>query len=164
MRVLRRGDNLSVVGAYVLYPVTNESDANFFRPPSTTFYLSSGQADDPFQMALPGDNTCLSVYVRVWTIDPTVLRVSTLCQVLEDMQLTLQRMQSDYPEMCDLYALIVHPRHQEIQRALDFELIYQETQHPFAWMYVAIDRFLQLSIPRALAKFNIEETSEFNIL
>lgn len=164
MRVLRRSDPPSIAGAYVLYPVTNDSEANFFKPPSASFYLSNEQSGDVFQMAAPGDPSCMSAYIRVWTIDPAALKIATLCLLLEDMQQTLRQMQSDYPQLCDLYGLIVHPRHLELQRALEFELVYRETERPYGWMYVPIDRFVAMDIRQAMTSFKIEETSEFNIL
>ena len=155
IRVIRRADNLNVAGIAILFPVSSESEFNFFQPPSKSFYLTSDNPIDPFTMATVGDESCTSVYVRAWIIDPIFFNPATLYQLLEDSQKTLKRMQSDFPQLCDLYSIIIHPVHEELRRVLGFERIYQDTQRSYSWVYLAADRFINLDIKQALNNLKI---------
>ena len=159
MRVLRRADNHNPVGGYVLYPTADESVIHFFQPPSKSFYFVSDAPEDPFKMALPGDTSCTSVNIRSWVIDPAYINRSTLCQFLGDTQTTLKRMQGDFPELCDLYSVVVHPMYEELRKLLGFARICQDNQRSYAWIYLAVDRFIQLDIPQALATLKVEKSS-----
>ncbi|NJR50047.1 MAG: hypothetical protein HC780_11245 [Leptolyngbyaceae cyanobacterium CSU_1_3] len=158
MRVMRRSDNLNVVGASVLYPVNSESEFNFFQPPSKSFYLTTDTPIDPFKLATIGDPNCTSVFIRAWVIDSSFISGDSIHKLLEDTQATLIQMQSDFPELCDLYALSVHPVYEEIRRVLGFEKICQDMQRSHAWIYLAIDRFLSIDIKQALSNLKIGES------
>lgn len=160
MRVLRRSDNLNAIAAAVLYPVTSDCEFYFFQPPSKSFYLTSDNPVDPFQMATPGDVNCTSVYVRAWMIDPLYFNSTTLYALLEDTRNTLMQMQKDFPEICDLYSLIVHPLYEELRRVLGFEPICQDNQRSYTWTYLSIDRFLELDLRQAIANLKISNTSQ----
>jgi hypothetical protein len=159
MRVLRRADNFNVVGVAVLYPVTSESEFNFFQPPSKSFYLTTDNPVDPFKLATPGDPNCTSVFIRAWIIDSPFINGATLYKLLDDTQKTLSKMQEDFPELCDLYSLIVHPLYEELRRVLGFERICQDTQRSYSWIYLALDRFISIDIKQALSNLKIDEPS-----
>ncbi|WP_068817831.1 hypothetical protein [Phormidesmis priestleyi] len=159
MRVIRRSDNLNVVGIAILFPVSSESEFNFFQPPSKSFYLTTDNPVDPFKIASVNDINCTSVYIRAWIIDPPFFKASTLYQLLEDTRTTLNRMQSDFPQLCDLYSVVLHPVHEELRRVLGFERIYQDTQRSYSWVYLAADRFANLDFKQALANLRIGESS-----
>ncbi|HTL88295.1 MAG TPA: hypothetical protein VL134_02770 [Leptolyngbya sp.] len=159
MRVLRRSDNQSVVAACVLFPVTAESDIYFFQQPSKNLYLTTDNPVDPFIMATPGDRGCVSIYIRAWVIDQPYLSVASLCQLLEDTQQTLLKVRSDFPEVCDLYTLIVHPIYEELRKVLGFERFCEDNQRSFAWIHGAVDRFLETDMEHALAKLRIGDAS-----
>ncbi|MEG4578979.1 hypothetical protein QUA71_04990 [Microcoleus sp. MON1_C5] len=151
MRVLRRSDNLNPVGFYLLYPTASESEVNFFNAPSKGLHLSSISDIDPFQMALPGDINCQSVFVRSWMIDPQYLSEYRIA-FLEDAQKTLGEMQTDFPNLCDLYTLMIHPMYEKQSLALGFQKTSSDNQLSVYWMYLALDRFLGLDIKEALVK------------
>lgn len=159
MRVLRRSDNHTVVAASVLFPVASESEGYFFQQPSKSFYLTTDNPVDPFIMATPGDRTCLSIYIRAWVIDQPYLTVTTLCQLLEDAQQTLLKIRDDYPEICDLYSLIVHPIYERLRQVLGFERICEDHQKSFAWIHGSVDRFLETDMKQALSNLRIGEAS-----
>jgi hypothetical protein len=149
MRVLRRCDNLNPVGFYLLYPTATESDVNFFSAPSKSLHLSSISDVDPFNMALPGDRNCQSVFVRSWMIESQYLSEYRIA-FLEDAQKVLVEMQTDFPNICDLYTLMIHPMHEKQSLALGFNKTSSDSQLSVYWMYLAIDRFLALDIKEAL--------------
>lgn len=159
MRVLRRSDNHSVVAASVLFPVASESEAYFFQQPSRSLYLTTDNPTDPFIMATPGDQTCLAIYIRAWVIDQPYLTVATLCQLLEDAQQTLLKIRDDYPEICDLYSLIVHPIYEKLRHVLGFERICEDNQKSFAWIHGSLDRFLETDMKQALLNLRIGDAS-----
>jgi hypothetical protein len=146
MRVLRRCDNLNPVGFCLLYPTAGVSEANFFGSPSQGSHLSNMNEHDPFQLATIGDADCVSVFVRSWTIEPPYIpKYRPL--LLQDAQATLRRMQLDFPQLCDLYTLIVHPMYEEMATALGFQKTISSTQQPgVSWMYLPLDRFLKLEM------------------
>ncbi|KAM3101187.1 hypothetical protein ACKFKF_09415 [Phormidesmis sp. 146-12] len=159
MRVMRRSDNLNIVGVCILYPVSSESEFNFFQPPSKSFYLTTDNPIDPFQMSPPGDASCTSVFLRVWAIDSPFINSVTLQKLLEDTQVTLRRMQSDFPELCDLYSLLIHPIYEEMRRLLGFDRICQDNQRSYSWIYLAVDRFLSTDIKQTLSNLKFGEPS-----
>ncbi|MEP1057813.1 MULTISPECIES: hypothetical protein [Cyanophyceae] len=152
LRVLRRSDNLNPIGISVLYPVTSESEVYFFQPPSKSFYLSSDVEVDPFKMAAAGDEHCTSVYIRSWVIDTPYLQSKNISLLLEDSRNTLVEMQQDFPNLCDIYSLILHPLYEDLRLALGFQKTFQDTQRSYHWVYLALDRFLELDIEQALNK------------
>lgn len=149
MRVLRRCDNFHPVGFYLLYPTASESEFNFFDSPSKSLHLSSLSAIDPFKLAKPGDANCLCVFVRSWMIDVPYLQTYRI-PFVEDVQQTLIQMQQDFPNLCDLYTLLIHPNYETLAQAVGFQKTGKATQS-ICWMYLAIDRFLTLDIKTALA-------------
>ncbi|MBV5259524.1 hypothetical protein FLX56_13970 [Synechococcus moorigangaii CMS01] len=150
MRVLRRMDNQNPVGFYLLYPTAARSDVNFFRPAKKALHLSTMAAVDPFILATAGDKTCVSVFIRSWVIDPIYLRAYRP-MFLIDAQQTLRTMQKDFPNLCDLHTLIIHPSYAQLATALGFQPTSQESLGTIHWMYQALDRFLALDIPGAIA-------------
>lgn len=151
MRVLRRCDNLNPVGFYLLYPTASESEVNFFNAPSKSLHLSSISDIDPFNMALPGDLNCQSVFIRSWMIDPQYLAEYRIA-FLEDSQTVLAQMQTDFPNLCDLYTLMIHPMYEKQALTLGFHKTSCDSQLSVYWMYLALDRFLALDIKEALVK------------
>ena len=149
MRVLRHCDNLNPVGFYLLYPTATESEVNFFNAPSKSLHLSSLSDIDPFKMALPGDQNCQSVFIRSWMIDPQYLSEYRIA-FLEDTQKVLVEMQTDFPNLCDLYTLMIHPMYEKQALALGFHQTSCDSQLSIYWMYLALDRFLALDIKEAL--------------
>lgn len=151
MRVLRRSDNLNPVGFYLLYPTATESEVNFFNAPSKSLHLSSISDVDPFNMALPGDENCQSVFIRSWMIEPQYLEEYRIA-FLEDAQKVLVEIQTDFPNICDLYTLMIHPMYEKQCLALGFHKTSGDSQLSIYWMYLALDRFLAINIKEALLK------------
>ncbi len=150
MRVLRRCDNYHPVGFYSLYPVAKESEKNFFLPPSKSLHLSSASDIDPITMALVGDLDCTSVFVRSWMIDAPYKDRVNVCKFLEDAKTTLRRMQADFPNVRNLYALIIHPKYEPLTQSLRFQKIRQDPQIPVYWVYTPIKNYLALDIEEAI--------------
>jgi hypothetical protein len=145
MRVLRRCDNLNPVGFYLLYPTACESEPLFFGSASKGLHLSGMTEVDPFKVAILGDLDCVSVFARSWVIEPVYLeQYRTL--FLEDAQQTLKKMRQDFPNLCDLYTMIIHPSYEEMALAMGFQKTDLTSQLSVYWMYLALDRFLNLDI------------------
>jgi hypothetical protein len=145
MRVLRRTDNGQPVGFYLLYPTAKVSEANFFSSPSKGSHLSSMAAIDPFVMAEVGDAECIAVFIRSWIID--ALYLSTYERLfLQDVQQVLQKMQHDFPHLCDLHTLVIHPSYEAMAENLGFQKTIQDAKLSVYWMYMALDRFLDLAL------------------
>ncbi|MCA1991022.1 MAG: hypothetical protein LDL41_03100 [Coleofasciculus sp. S288] len=161
MRVLRRCDNYRPVGFSLIYPVAPDSEKNFFVPPSKTLHLCSDSDIDPFQIALPGMDDCTSAFVRSWRIDTPYLNRDNVRCLLEDTQKTLVQMQSDFPNLCDLYIIIVHPVHSyiELALALGFQKIGEDPNSPVYWMYTPVERFVKVDLKKALSKLQFTSYS-----
>jgi hypothetical protein len=145
MRVLRRQDNGHPVGFYLLYPTAKVSEASFFSSPSKGSHLSSMAAIDPFVMAEVGDAECVAVFIRSWMID--ALYLSTYERLfLQDVQQTLRKMQPDFPQLCDLHTLVIHPSYEAMAENLGFQKTIQDAKLSVYWMYMALDRFLDLDL------------------
>ena len=156
MRVLRRCDNSNPVGFYALYPTAVESEKNFFLPPCKTLHLASNSDTDTLQMAIPPDPDCHAVFVRSWKIDAPYNNRETVCRFLQDVQQTLVAMQADFPNLCDLYLMIIHPVYSDesLALALGFERIGGDVMSPTYWMYKPVYQFLALDIPKILSKLD----------
>jgi hypothetical protein len=150
MRVLRRADNQNPVGFYLLYPVASESEVNFFQDPNRGLHFSSESETDPFAIAQPGDGQCLAVYIRSWVVEaPYVSTHQTL--FLQDAQKVLAQMKQDFPNLCDLYSMIMHPTYEALAATLGFQKM-RNSPSSIYWMYLAVDRFLALDIESAFSK------------
>ncbi len=151
MRVLRRSDNQNPVGFYLLYPTKSESDLNFFKPARNALHLSTLSEVDPFELAEKNDQNCVSIFIRSWMIDPQFL-AEYRGEFVSDAQVTLKKMQQDFPNICDLYTLIIHPSYAQLATALGFQHTHQDSLSEIHWMYQALDRFLALDIDQAIAR------------
>lgn len=148
MRVLRRSDNQNPVGFYLLYPTTAESEVSFSSSPVKGLHLTSLEGgEDPFTLATPGDEDCSAVFIRSWMIDPKYIDKYRV-PLLQDAQKTLRKMQQDFPNLCDLHTLIIHPSYETMAIALGFQEIGQHLSRDtqLCWMYQALDRYLSLDI------------------
>ena len=145
MRVLRRCDNQNPVGFYALYPTKRESEVRFFASPSQGLHLSQVTEVDPFEMARPGDTQCRAVFVRSWMIE-TPYQAQAQAAFLQDAQHTLKQMGQEFPNLMDLYTLIIHPSYAELACSLGFQKISADPKLPLYWMYQALDRFLALDL------------------
>jgi hypothetical protein len=156
MRVLRRSDTQEPVGFYVLYPVASESEENFFLPPRNSLHLSSASETDPMKMALLGDRHCTSIFIRSWQIDLRYKQLINLCEFLKDAKQTLTRMQADFPNLCDMYTLPLHPADEQLASALGFHKTSQDSQLSLYWMYISIDKFLALDVEQAVSVLKLD--------
>ncbi|HIK16074.1 MAG TPA: hypothetical protein IGS53_12425 [Leptolyngbyaceae cyanobacterium M33_DOE_097] len=160
MRVLRRSDNLHPVGFYVFYPTAPESDSTFFAAPGKGLHLSTLSATDPFAIAQVGDPDCVSVFVRSWMIDSDYTDAYQM-RFLQDAQNTLRKMQTDFPNLCDLHTLVIHPSYEKLASALGFQkTTVNAAQASIYWMYLAVDRFLSLDVEAALASLKKSTTAQ----
>jgi hypothetical protein len=161
MRVLRRCDNSNPVGFYLLYPTSKESEKNFFLPPSKNLHLCSDSDIDPFAIANPPDVDCTCVFIRSWRIDTPYLNRDNLRRFVEDTKVTLAQMQADFPNLCDIYLMIVHPIHSylEVAMAMGFQKIGEDPKSPVYWMYTSVDQFLSVDIKKALSKLEFASSS-----
>jgi hypothetical protein len=151
MRVLRRCDNQNPVAFYLFYPVARDSEKNFFLPPHKSLYLSSTYEKDPMKIAVPGDQDCTSVFIRCWQIDSPHKQVINIYKLLEDGKNTLLRMQADFPNLCDLYALPIHPSQEQLASAVGFQKTSSQPQQSLCWMYMALDKYLSFDFGQALS-------------
>lgn len=149
MRVLRRCDNLNPVGFSFIFPVASESEVKFFEPPSDALHMTEVRDRDPFTMATPGDERCLTAFIRSWMIEAPYLN-DYRAEFVADAQQVLQRMQQDFPNLCDLYTMIIHPSYEPMSVALGFQKMTQSASSIY-WMYLALDRFLSLNVEQSLA-------------
>lgn len=145
MRVLRREDNQNPVGFYLLYPITTDCEQVFVGPPNEGLHLGSLNDIDPFEMAQPGDSTCKSLFVRSWIIEEDYQQTH-LAFFLKDVQSTLKEMQEDFPNLCDLWTLIIHPSYDRLATQVGFQRINRHTGNTLYWMYQSLDRFLALDM------------------
>ncbi|MFN5748584.1 MAG: hypothetical protein ACK47L_08875, partial [Pseudanabaena sp.] len=73
-------------------------------------------------------------------------RQAAQMELLLDAQKTMQKMQQDFPNLWDMYTLIIHPSYAELCLALGFQKTNADPKMPLYWMYQAVDRFLKLDM------------------
>ncbi|WP_204154510.1 hypothetical protein [Leptolyngbya sp. CCY15150] len=162
MRVLRRTDNHNPVGFYIMFPVSRISEERFFQPPRQSLHLSKiHQSDhpdaDPIAIAHPGDDTCWSVFVRSWHVDKPYVTQTVAAQFLQDSQQILAAMRTDFPNLCDIHTIPIHPSHEALAQALGFQKTIQDSQTFLYWVYSSLDQFLELDIPALAPHLPIDE-------
>ncbi len=155
MQVLRCSHTENPVGFYVLYPTARESEQNFFLPPSRSLHLSAATETDPIKMATPGDKDCTSIFVRSCQLDNRHQQHGLLCQLLKAAQKTLTRMQADFPNLCDLYTLAIHPSSENLASAVGFRKTSQDPQLSLYWMYMPLDKYLALDIEQIVSALKL---------
>ena len=152
MRVLRRSDNQNLVAIHALYPVASESESHFFQSPSKSFYLTTEAGVDPFKMALPGDESCYAAYIRLWAIDTAHITSESIYLMLEDTRQIMAQIQGDFPNLCDIYTLIVHPLHEQLRIAVGFQKTFQDTVRPHSWGYLAADNYIATDLRKVVER------------
>ncbi|MFP4007692.1 MAG: hypothetical protein ACLFV6_06745 [Spirulinaceae cyanobacterium] len=157
MRVLRRCDTGQPIGLALFHPIAKVSEQNFFRSPKKSVYLTQPKGKDPMQLAQPGDLDCTSVLVRAWTIDAPYFQHAQVAQFLEDSQRTLQQMQQDFPNLCDMYAISIHPSIAQLAQALGFQATFEDPSLRISWLYRALDSFLELDVQAAVTNLNFHQ-------
>ena len=145
MRVLRRSDNLNPVGFSLFYPTQASSEVNFFGAPAKGLHLSTLSDIDPFEMAEVGDRDCRAIFIRSWMIN-AAYRQQALPMMLKDAQHTLSQMQQDFPNICDLHTLMIHPGYEALIQQLGFQKMGADSTSSMYWVYLALDRFLATDI------------------
>ena len=145
MRVLRRDNDQQPVGFYLLYPITVETESIFSRAPTEGLHLGSLRDKDPFEMAQSGDEDCQSLFVRSWVIQQDY-QSEYRGLFLKDVQLTLAAMQDDFPNLVDLWTLIIHPSYGKLAASVGFQPFNRKTGNTLYWMYQSLDRFLELDM------------------
>ncbi|MEM9511315.1 MAG: hypothetical protein AAF978_01305 [Cyanobacteria bacterium P01_E01_bin.48] len=153
MRVLRRTDTQAPVGFYLLYPTASESEACFFAPPNRSLHLSSGSDVDPIVMAQPGDVDCVALFVRSFVVTSEFAQYRTA--FLKDSQQAIARLQVDFPNLCDMHTIVIHPSYEALAQALGFQKSFGCDRDPLAWMYTPLDRFLALNMECVLAQTEV---------
>lgn len=167
MRVLRCSETLHPVGFYLLYPTIAECEVNFFLPPSKSLHLSSASDIDPLKMATLGNPNCpresvTSILVRSWMIDSPYRNWENVDLFLQDVQKILVRMQEDFPNLCDLYTLVIHPQYEKLAISLGFQQIGTVSKSSVYWMYTAIEQFVSLDMEEVISKLEFATpTPEF---
>ncbi len=164
MRVLRCCETLHPVGFYLLYPTLPECEVNFFLPPSRSLHLSSASDVDPLTMAIPKNPDCnresvASVLVRSWMIDSPYRSWENVCLFLQDMQNTLGRMQTDFPNLCDFYSIVIHPQYEKLAVSLGFQKISIDPKLAVYWMYTAVEQFSSLNMAEIISKLEFASPS-----
>jgi hypothetical protein len=156
MRVLRHPDTQNAVAFYILYPVAAESEENFFLPPGKSLYLNTDVEIDPIKMAKLGDTSCTSLHVRGCQIDFPYKNQNSIKQLLQDAKNTLYIVQNDFPNLCDIYTLPMHPDDQQLASTLGFQNTTQDQMRSLCWMYIALDKFIAVDLDQAMSTLNFD--------
>ncbi|MEO0406571.1 MAG: hypothetical protein AAF289_04390 [Cyanobacteria bacterium P01_A01_bin.135] len=154
LRVLRTEADHSPVGLSVFFPVHSSCEEQFHLSPSGSLYLSTANREDPIRVAAPEDPDCYVVFVRSWQLAPRCWNYGMACLMLQDSQETLGRMQREFPNLCDIYTITIHPRLEAFALALGFKVMKTDPASSLSWLYLPLDRFLALDVDEALVEFD----------
>jgi hypothetical protein len=154
IRVFRRQDTQNPVGVIILYPTAESSDRLFFDAPSKGLYMTNTRSVDPFEMALPGDPTSTCLLVRAWFIEPDYLNAEIMALLISTTQAMTVAMRQDYPALCDMFSLIIHPSYEQLRNLMGFETTAQDPQRHYKWIYLAIDRYLAIDAVATIASLS----------
>jgi hypothetical protein len=65
-------------------------------------------------------------------------------------------MQVDFPNLCDIYTIPLHPADQLLASALGFQKTTQDPQLPLSWMYIPLDKFLAIDFEQAVSNLKFD--------
>lgn len=158
LRVLRQVKSKKPIAVVTAFPVHPESGEKFGLPPSESLYLNRirQRAADPIQFAEPGCLDCYVAYIRCWHIKPGWWSPKTVLQLLQETRSMLQQMHQDFPELCDVYSIVLHPHHEDFAVRLGFDITRTDPQMSQSWAHIALDRFFELNPTVLLQDFDFE--------
>lgn len=158
LRVLRQEKTRKPVAAVTVFPIHSNSESKFDLPPSESLYLHKirKKAKDPIQFAEPGDPNCYIAYIRCWHIKPGLWNHETVLQFIEETKTMLRQMHQKYPELSDIYSIILHPNHEDFVSRLGFDITRSDPNISQRWAYIALDDFLELKSEELLKDFSFE--------
>ncbi|MGF1460329.1 MAG: hypothetical protein ACFBSG_15050 [Leptolyngbyaceae cyanobacterium] len=154
LRVLRAKADDETVGFAAFYPTHSDSEENFHRSPTSSLHLSTLDDHDPIRVASSGDEDCYAVFIRSWQIQPDYWNYSTVCQFLADAQSTLSTMRETFPNLCDMYAIAIHPSLETLAFALGFKPMKADATCSLRWIHMSLDQFIGLDIDETLADYD----------
>ncbi|MEM9807392.1 MAG: hypothetical protein AAF959_19180 [Cyanobacteria bacterium P01_D01_bin.56] len=158
VRVLRQSAKKQPIGFTSILPVHPDSARDFCLPPKGSRSLSRfvSAAADPIQMAEPNDEDCYIAYIRSWQLHPKLWTHENAQKLLEETQAILRRMHQEYPGLTDIYSINIHPRLEEFAFALGFQPMTADGDSPLRWIYMSLDRFLELDSEDVLLDFDFK--------
>ncbi|MBE9140146.1 hypothetical protein IQ254_23600 [Nodosilinea sp. LEGE 07088] len=154
LRVLRQVTDKAPVGFAAFYPAHPNSEERFHSHPSASLHLVTLEDTDPIELASSGDPDCYVVFVRAWQFKPQYWSYGHVCEFLADSQATLRAMQQEFPNLCDLYTITIHPNLEAFAVALGFNPMKADPASSLRWYYMALDHFLALDVDETLVEFD----------
>ena len=158
LRVLRMADESNTIGFSAFLPIHPDYEEQLYLPPKPLVAL---EGNEPFEVALPGDEQCYAVLVRIWMIAGQYWNYGNACQFLKDSQATLGAMKQSFPKIRNLYAISLHPTLDKLAFQIGFKAIDTQAAHSrYCWLSMPLKRFLTLDIDETMADFDFT-LSEF---
>ena len=158
LRVLRHAQTQKPVAIVAILPVHPDSESNFDLPPSESLYLPKIQTgeENPIKVAESGNPHCCAAYMCSWHIKPGYWKYEIALHLTKETKLVLQKMQKNYPELSDVYSMILHPHHEDFAIKAGFEIIHSEPNMFQHWIYISLDHFLESNSEDILREFDFE--------
>ena len=156
LRVLRRTSDDEAVGFAAFFPIHPDSEEKIDLAPGRSLHLSrlDMREEDPIKLAEKGDPDCYTVFVRSWQIRPDVWTYETACEFVKDSKKTLTNIQSDFPNLSDIYTMAIHPRSEDFALTLGFHPMKADPYSSLRWLAMPLDRFLALDHEDVLLNFD----------
>lgn len=156
LRVLRRTSTKEPVGFSAFLPAHPDSEEKFDLSPSRSLHLSrlNVREDNPIQVATKGDPDCYTVFVRSWQIQLNLWTYETACELIKDSQITLNKIRDDFPNLSDMYTIAIHPLSEDFALTLGFRATKADPDSALRWLYMPLDRFLELDYEDVLLNFD----------
>lgn len=157
LRVLRHTSKNNIPIAFsTIFPIHPDSEIIFDLPPSQSLHLSRlhSNAQDPIEFAPPGDLNCHIAYIRSWEIHRDFWNRDNVTLMAQDTQSTLKALQTEYPELSEVYSIAIHPRLAALATALGFESMTPDPDTSLCWLYISLDSFLALDVEQVLKDFD----------
>ncbi len=156
LRVLRRMSTQEPVGFAAFLPAHPDSEEKFDLSPSRSLHLSrlDVREEDPIKVAAKGDPDCYTVFVRSWQIELNVWTYETACEFIKDSRITLKKIRDDFPNLSDIYTIAIHPLSEDFALTLGFRMTKADPHSSLRWLYMPLDRFLELDYEDVLLNFD----------
>ena len=158
IRVLKQAGSQKPIAIVTVFPIHSDSSSRFSLPPGNSLYLNRlhHRDEDTFQFAEPGNQECEIAYIRCWHIKPGFWNHKIVLLLMHETRTLLEQMRQDYPGLCDVFSLVLHPHHEDLAIRLGFEILQSDPSMSQRWAYIALDDFLELDVLTLLQDFDFE--------
>ena len=159
LRVLRQAETQKPVAIVSIFPVHPDAESTFDTSPSVHLQKNLKDKKEQIQVAEPSISGCCIAYMSCWYIKRGFWSCETVCQLQNEAKNILKQMSKTYPDLSDLYSILVNPYHEDLTSKVGFEIMHSDTDVFQHWIYIAIDDFLSANNEELFKDYDFDRSN-----